>query len=81
VLGSLDVCPVGLTRASQQTPCLFFAEQAREKEGQQRRGNESVELPITTELVRFFANLAGNLSSFSAQDSEETGGNGLLVCS
>jgi len=35
---------------------------------------------MTTELVRFFANLTGNLTSFSAQDSEETGGNGLLIC-
>ena len=31
-------------------------------------------------LVWFLANLAGNLTSFSAQDSEGTGGNGLLVC-
>jgi hypothetical protein len=56
---------------------FVVAGQTKEKEGQQRRG-ESVEPPITTELVRFFANLAGNLTSFSAQDSEETGGNGLL---
>jgi len=42
-----------------------FAEQAKEKEEQQRN-RDSVELPMTTELVRFFANLAGNLTSFSA---------------
>ena len=40
----------------------------------------ALDWPQTTELVRFFANLAGNLTSFSAQDSEETGGNGLLLC-
>ena len=71
----------GRAHKSESANSFFvFAEQTKEKEGQQRRG-ESVELPITTELVRFFANLAGNLTSFSAQDSEETGGNGLLACS
>jgi hypothetical protein len=70
----------GRAHKSESANSLFvFCRPSKEKEGQQRRG-ESVELPITTELVRFFANLAGNLTSFSAQDSEETG-NGLLVYS
>src|SRR5712672_4119384 len=40
-----------------------------------------VELRLTTKYWSgFFANLTGNRTSFSAWNSEETGGNGLLLC-
>ena len=43
-------------------------------------GEAYVELPIKQRPGRLFFHLAGNRTSFSAKDSEETGGNGLLLC-
>jgi len=44
VLGSLEVCPTGLTARGPANSLFAVAEQAKEQETQQRRGD--VELPM-----------------------------------
>jgi len=69
----------GTRECMRQAPGLLLPGKPRRTRRSSGRSRPA-DLRITTELVRFFANPTGNRISFSAQDSEETGGNGLLVC-
>lgn len=77
MLGSLEMCPTGLTKGGRKSAGLLLPNKQRSR----KRSNEEMKTLNCPYLLRFFANLTGNPTWFSAQDeSEEAGGDGFLAC-